>query len=278
MRLLNIPLGWALAMLAGAAVRLEAQIPAVAVERRLANELALRVGDTVRIGTAPDSMRTVAVIAAVYEPRPDPAQITKDERYVRLHLPDLAALLGAPDRVDRFGVGLMPGVVVDSAVARLEQNAFGYRAYPSAVIAAGSSQTFLVVSRFHRAIAVITIVASAVFLLCIMLLKVEERRLDAAVMRFVGVRRRTIFGALLLEAALVAVVGSVVGTGLAFVAGAVTNAYYRRFFDTALTFSLITPGIVLFSVGLSLALGVAAGAVAAWRLVRTRPMVLWGRG
>ena len=41
-----------------------------------------------------------------------------------------------------------------------------------------------------------------------MLLKVEERRLDAAVMRFVGVRRRTIFGALLLEAILVAAVGS----------------------------------------------------------------------
>jgi putative ABC transport system permease protein len=257
---------------------LVAQRPGIAVERRLARDLSLRVGDTVRLGAAPDSLRTLAVVAAIYEPRPDPAELTKDERYVRLHLSDLAALLGAPDRVDRFGIGLVPGTPVDSAVAELERNAFGYRAYPSAAIASGSSQTFLVVSRFHRAIAVITIVASAVFLLCIMLLKVEERRMDAAVMRFVGVRRRTIFGALLLEAALVAVVGSVVGTGLALVAGAATNAYYRHFFDTALTFSMITPGIVLFSVALSLLLGVAAGAVAAWRLVHTRPMVLWGRG
>src|SRR5689334_10822744 len=176
MKLRCIRMGCALALLAGATVPLEAQLPTVAVERRLADDLALRVGDTVRLGTAPDSMRTVAIVAAVYEPRPDPAQITKEERYLRLHLPDLAALLGAPDRVDRFGIGLVPGVPVDSAVARLEQNAFAYRAYPSAVIASGSSQTFLVVSRFHRAIAVITIVASAVFLLCIMLLKVEERR------------------------------------------------------------------------------------------------------
>jgi putative ABC transport system permease protein len=258
--------------------RAMAQLPAVAVERRLAQDLSLRVGDTIRLGTAPDSMRALATVGAVYEPRPDPAEITKDERHVRMHLPDLAALLGAPDRVDRFGVAVVPGVPVDSAVAALERNAFGFQAYPSAAIAAESSQTFLVVSRFHRAIAVITIVASAVFLLCIMLLKVEERRLDAAVMRFVGVRRRTIFGALLLEAALVAVVGSVLGTAIAFVAGAATNAYYRRFFDTALTFSLITPGIVLFSVALSLALGLAAGAAAAWRLVHTRPMVLWGRG
>jgi putative ABC transport system permease protein len=274
---LTITLLFAIAA-AGPTETLVAQRPGLAVERRLAEDLSLRVGDTVRLGAAPDSLRTLAVVTAIYEPRPDPAQLTKDERYVRLHLADLASLLGAPDRVDRFGIGLVPGTPVDSAVAELERNAFGYRAYPSTAIASGSSQTFLVVSRFHRAIAVITIVASAVFLLCIMLLKVEERRMDAAVMRFVGVRRRTIFGALLLEAAVVAVVGSVVGTGLALVAGAATNAYYRHFFDTALTFSLITPAIVLFSVALSLVLGVAAGAVAAWRLVHTRPMVLWGRG
>jgi putative ABC transport system permease protein len=223
-------------------------------------------------------MRVVATVAAIYEPRGDPAEVTRDERHVRLHLPDLAALLGAPYRVDRFGVGLIPGTPVDSAVAALERNAFGYQAFASATIASESSQTFLVVSRFHRAIAVITIVASAVFLLCIMLLKVEERRMDAAVMRFVGVRRRTIFSALLLEAALVAVVGSGLGTVLALGAGAATNAYYQRFFDTTLTFSLITPAIVLFSVALSLALGLAAGALAAWRLVRTRPVILWGRG
>ena len=255
-----------------------AQVSEVAVERRLAEELGLLVGDTLRIGPAVDSLTKLGVVAAIYEPRPDPAEIAKRERHVRMHLPDLAALLGAPDRVDRYGIGLSPGVVPDTAAAVFNRTAFGYRAYNSQAIASESSQTLLVVSRFHRAIAVITIVASAVFLLCIMLLKVEERRLDAAVMRFVGVRRRTIFGALLLEAALVAAFGSVAGSGLAYLAGAATNAYYRRFFDTGLTFSLITTKIVLFSVVLSLVLGIVAGAVAAWRLVHTRPLVLWGRG
>jgi putative ABC transport system permease protein len=270
-----LALGCLLSVVAAASAL--AQTVEIAVERALAEELRVGVGDTVRLGTAPDSLSRLGIVAAVYEPRPDPAEISRQSFHARLHLPDLATLLGAPDRVDRFGIGLVPGVSADSATAALDAAAFGFRAYSSAEIASESSQTFLVVSRFHRAIAVITIVASAVFLLCIMLLKVEERRMDAAVMRFVGVRRRTIFGALLLEAALVAVIGSLVGAILAFAAGAATNAYYQRFFDTALVFSIITPRILLFSLVLSLALGLAAGAVAAWRLVRTRPMVLWGR-
>jgi putative ABC transport system permease protein len=250
---------------------------AIAVERRLAEELGIRVGDTVRLGPAPESLRVAAVVAALYEPRPDPSGVMRRDRQVRMHLSDLAGLVGHPDRVDRFGIALRPGFPPESVSARLNRTAFGYRARPSAEIAAESSQTFLVVSRFHRAIGVITIVAGAVFLLCIMLLKVEERRLDAAVMRFVGVRRRTIFAALLLEAALVAVAGSALGVLLAWAAGAATNAYYQRLFDTHLVFSLVTPGIVGFSVLLSLVLGLAAGALAAWRLVRTPAMVLWGR-
>jgi putative ABC transport system permease protein len=253
-------------------------VPEIAVERRMAAGLGLRVGDTLRLGVAPDALERLVRVAAIYEPAADPATVLRRELRLRMHLPDLAALLGHPDRVDRFGVALLPGASADSAARAFNQAAFGYRAHPSSRIASESSQTFRVVSRFHRAIAVITIVASAIFLLCIMLLKVEERRMDAAVMRFVGIRRRTIFLALLLEAAVVAVLGSVLGVAIAWVSSAATNLYYQRFFDTRLVFSLLTPDIVRFSVLLSLVLGLAAGALAAWRLVRTKPMALWGRG
>jgi hypothetical protein len=134
-----VVLGLVVLSITGWPNRTAAQLPAMAVERRLADELALRVGDTLRIGTATDSMRSLATVGAIYEPRPDPAQITKAERHVRLHLPDLAALLGAPDQVDRFGVGLTPGASVDTAVAVLERNAFGYQAFASDSIAAESS-------------------------------------------------------------------------------------------------------------------------------------------
>ncbi len=253
-------------------------LPSVALERRLAERLGARVGDTLTIGLDAGAPGRLMVVGAIYEPAADPSAITKREYYLRLHLPELAGLLGAPDRVDRFGVALEPGVLPQRAADELNRIAFGFRAYPSAEIASESSQTFRVVSRFHQAIAVISVVASAIFLLCIMLLKVEERRHDAAVMRFTGISRATIFTALLLEAILVAALGSGFGVALALGASAVTNLYYQHFFDTTLVFSVVTPAIIRFSVLLSLVLGLLAGSLAAWRLVRANPLILWGRG
>jgi putative ABC transport system permease protein len=252
-------------------------VPGIAIERRLAKRFALRVGDTVALTPQPDRPAARYRIEAIHQPRPDPATALRGEYQVRFHLAELSRLLAAPDRVDRIAVLGRPGVPPESTAFRLNQLAFGYRAYPSTEIAAESSRTFAVVSRFHRAIGVISIVASAVFLLCIMLLKVEERRLDAAVMRMIGISRATVFRAFVLEATLVAAVGSGLGVGLAAVAGAVTNLVYRRRFETALVFSHLSAEIVAFGVVVSLLLGVVVGAVAARRLVATPPLALWRR-
>src|SRR5262245_52053029 len=185
-------------------------VPGVAIERRMEERYALGLGDSITLTPAPNAVRRRFVVRAIYQPKADPATALSGDLRVRLHLPDLADLLGRPDRVDRFAVRSAPGVSTDSAVDRLNRLAFGYRAYPSEEIARESSRTFAVVSRFHRAIGFIAIVASAIFLLCIMLLKVEERRLDAAMMRMIGIGRRTVVSAVVLEACLVAIVGSLV--------------------------------------------------------------------
>jgi putative ABC transport system permease protein len=140
-----------------------------------------------------------------------------------------------------------------------------------------TSETFAVVSRFHRAIGVITIVASAVFLLCILLLKVDERRRDVAALRLLGISRRTVMLSVVLEAALVSVIGSGVGVVIGWVTSLAVNWHYQARYQTPLRFALVTGDIVLFAVSLSLVLGIVAGALAARRLVRTHPLVLLGR-
>ncbi len=234
------------------------------------------LGDTLRLRPSAGAAAVPAVVAAVYESHADPATLMKRQFGVRFHLPDLERWTGY-DQVDRIALALRDPGLADSLSDVLNRRAFGYRSYATRAVAAESSQTFRVVSRFHRAIGVITVVASAAFLLCVMLLKVEERRLDAAAMRLIGISRGTVLRTLWLEALAVAVVGAGSGVVLAWTAGLATNAYYQRLFDTPLVFSVITPQLVSFSVAVSLALGAVVGAVAAWRLALVPPLTLWRR-
>jgi len=196
---------------------------------------------------------------------------------IRVHLDQLQRLVGYGDRVERFAVGTNGPTATDSSLAAIDAAAFGFRAYSSHEIAVESSTTFLVVSRFHRAIGVITIVASAIFLLCIMLLKVDERRRDVAALRLMGISRRTIVRSVVLESALIAVLGSIAGVALGAIVSAFVNWHYQRVYRTPLTFSLVTAQIVAIAVGISLGLGIFAGLLAAQRLVRRPPLSLFGR-
>ena len=208
------------------------------------------------------------MVAALVRRRADPSEVARAEYRVRMHLDQLQTLIGYGDRVDRFAVSTRDSAADTGAIRRINDAAFGFQAYRSRDIAVETSRTFLVVSRFHRAIGVITIVAGAIFLLCIMLLKVDERRRDVAALRLMGISSRSIVRSVMVEAALVAGVGSTVGVGIGWVTAQLINWHYRAVYRTPLAFSIVTPGIVLLAVSLSLLLGLVAGFVAAQRLVR----------
>jgi putative ABC transport system permease protein len=59
-----------------------------------------------------------------------------------------------------------------------------------------------------------------------------------------------------------------VGVAIGWLTSLFINWHYRNVYRTPLAFSVVTPGIVLLAVSLSLVLGLVAGFVAAQRLVR----------
>jgi putative ABC transport system permease protein len=249
---------------------------AIAIDERFAADAGLKVGDRVRVRREPTGAGDSAIVVAVFARGTDPAEVARNEYQIRMHLGDLQDAVGYGDRVDRFAVVARPGRVTQ-AVERINASAFGFQAYPSREIAVQTSKTFAVVSRFHRAIGVITIVASAIFLLCIMLLKVEERRRDVAALRLMGISRETVVASVMVEASVIAVLGSLFGIGLGAVSSAIVNWHYRGVYRTPLAFSLVTPEIVALAVALSVVLGLTAGYVAARRLVAQQPLALIGR-
>lgn len=259
------------------ALALQGTTRTIAVDERLAADAGLRVGDRVVVASAPGAAGDTVIIGAITARTADPSEIARDEYRVRLHLDHLQQLIAYGDRVDRFAVATPDTSATGRALDAINDVAFGFRAHRSRDVAIETSQTFRVVSRFHRAIGVITIVASAIFLLCILLLKVDERRRDVAALRLLGISRRTVLGAVVLEAAFIAFVGSLAGTVIGALASAAVNAYYQVHYRTPLRFSVVTPDIVVLAAALSITLGVVAGAVAALRLVRARPLALLGR-
>jgi putative ABC transport system permease protein len=260
------------------ATALHSGTPEILVERRLAEAAALHVGDTVTVrALASEAPPRAFVVAGVFERPADPSRISRNELEVRLHLPDLQAMLPATDRVDRFAVVLAPGRNPQAAARWIEGIAFGTSVFDSRGLAEESSATFRVISRFHHAIGIVTILASGIFLLCVMVIRVDERRRDMATLRLVGVSRGTVFRAVVLEAIAIAVAGSAAGAGLGMVAAKVVNAYYARVYDTTLRFALVTPRIVLLAALLGLGLGAAAGILAAWRIVNVPPQRLGER-
>jgi putative ABC transport system permease protein len=250
---------------------------AIAIDERLAADVGLKLGDRVVVSATTGGGGDTVVIGAIVKRGADPSEVARGEYRVRMHLDQLQRLIGYGDRVDRFAVATRgdSGTVV--AQRWINDAAFGFRAHRSRDIAVETSKTFLVVSRFHRAIGVITIVASAIFLLCIMLLKVDERRRDIAALRLMGISSRTIVSSIVLEAAFVAVLGSALGIGIGWISSAIVNWHYRAVYRTPLVFSLVTRDVVTLAVVLSLVLGVVAGFLAARRLANQPPLALFGR-
>ena len=251
----------------------------VAVDERLADDAGVRIGDRLVVSSKSGTHNAgdTVLVSALVRRGADPSEVARPEYRVRMHLDELQSLLSYGDRVDKFAVATRDSLATTETLRRVNAVAFGFRAHRSRDIAVETSQTFAVVSRFHRAIGVITIVASAIFLLCIMLLRVEERRRDIAALRLMGISRRTVIGAVVLESAAISLLGSALGVGIGWVTSLLVNAHYQSVYRTPLRFALVTPQLALFAASLAVVLGIAAGTLAAIRLVRTPPLALLGR-
>ena len=260
---------------APAAGRQDAQdLPAILISRQLAESRGLHVGDTVRL--APDRTPAKARafrISGVYEPTPDPMRFAQQRHEARLHLPDLLALTGdasdpaATESVTTINVALeRPGdaaAFARDAASRLPTIA----ARPTSADDERTT-TFVVLERFHLAIAVVTVIGSAVFLLALMVMLVDERRATVGTLRLLGFTRRRILVQVMAEGALIAVGGAAAGILFAWATQGAFNRFFQWRYDTTLIFLRLTPAVVGRSLLLAVPLGVAASVVAAWTLLR----------
>jgi putative ABC transport system permease protein len=138
----------------------------------------------------------------------------------------------------------------------------------------GTAAVFIVLDRFHFAIAVVTVIASTVFLLALMVMLVEERRETVGILRLIGLRKGRILLQVFAEGLLIAAAGAVFGILFAAALQGAVNAFFQWRYDTALIFVRITPQIALRCVLLAVPLGVLASLLSSWTLLRSHVLDL----
>ena len=252
----------------------EEQPPQILVSRQLAEAAGLEPGQIVQLSANGDGSDTRRFrVAAVYEPTPDPMRLGDVRREVRLHLPDLLELTRAPDipagaeHVAAVNVALEDpadaAVFARDVAARMP----GVLAIPTDG-GGRSAAPFVVLERFHLAIALVTIIAATVFLLALTIMLVDERRETVGVLRLIGLPSRRILTQVLFEGLLVASAGAVFGLGLALASEDLVNWFFQRRYDTVLIFVRVTPGVAATCVAIAVPLGAAATVAASWALLR----------
>src|SRR6185436_12840666 len=195
----------------------ERRAPAILVSRQLLASEHLAVGDVVTLSADPKGARPREFrIAGVYEPVPDPARLGAAPLEARLHLPDLMDLTADPadpvasDSVRSINVKLAEASDAAAFARELAARAPGILVRDLAA-PDDSDVTFVVLDRFHLAISLVTVIASSIFLLALMVMLVDERRDTVAILRLIGLRRRRIFIQVLAEGLVIALAGALFG-------------------------------------------------------------------
>jgi putative ABC transport system permease protein len=256
-----------------------AEPPAVLLSRQLAESQHLKVGDTVSFSGDPSGAgpRTFRV-AGVYEPVADPRRLGEVRLEARLHLPDFLGLTAdSDDAAGRESVGAVNVALIDPKDAQgfardLTARMPGIVARPTA--GDDEKDPFVVLDRFHLAIAVVTVIASSLFLLALMVMLVDERRATVGTLRLIGLRRHRILLLVLTEGVLIAVLGAAAGVLLALGLESVINRFFQWRYETSLVFVRITPTVAARSVWLAVPLGVTATLASSWGLLRRGALTL----
>jgi len=249
----------------------------IVLESRLATEMQLVPGDTVSLRLPGASASQPFVVSGFYTPPPDPAGISRTSRQAWTPLTDLERFSDRDDRVSRYVLSLKPGANEDSLLDALNSTHLGFRAYRASDVAKQSSQTFVVISNFHKAISILSILTGAAFLAAIVLLQVQELRRSLGVLRVIGISKRRIYTVVIGETVLLANVGAAAGVGVAFLASRLINSYYRSYFATTLVFSSVEGWHVWLAFGIASVVGVVLGSIATTYLFKSEINEVLGR-
>jgi len=131
-------------------------------------------------------------------------------------------------------------------------------------------ETFGTITTFVTAIGGISMLVAGVSIFNIMMMSVNERIKEIGIMRSIGTQKKEVMSMFIYEAAIIGVVGSIIGGILSIVAGYAVSALMLG--TTKYLFTLSTAFSVTEGVGFGIVICLACGIYPAWQAANMNPI------
>jgi putative ABC transport system permease protein len=132
------------------------------------------------------------------------------------------------------------------------------------------NQAFNQINTFLMAIAAISLLVAGVSILNIMLMSTIERTKEIGIMRAIGAYRMTILRIFLMEALILGIIGSVIGSVLSILGGYLIDLVMLQ--DTKYVFQLSTVFYIAEGLSVGLITAIVSGLYPAWKASRLEPI------
>jgi putative ABC transport system permease protein len=236
----------------------------------VARQSNLRAGDTIELRGRPFT------IVGVREPTltaPDTTisvPFSTSQQLLHDDLPPIVRdQVEAADLVSQFIVYPAPGADVEALARDIEANVDHTEAMTGAEFDATVGSSLAVFNAVVVGIGLISLVVGGLSIVNTMAMAVAERTREIGIRRAIGARRLRIVREIVTEAALIGLVGGLLGLGLGSVVVTLANEAGRA--SGTILFEL-TPDTSAFAVGFAMILGMAAGLIPAWTAARLDPV------
>lgn len=219
----------------------------VVLAERMAQALGAQIGDTIRVGTAERTLIVTGLVSDTSEGLNSPFSLIFGFMYA--NLTDAALFDLNPNVADRVYIRLTPGTNVTEAVESIIQRSPGLR-YGARFDTAESQLARNTViadlsSRFVLLLSLVALVIGSTGIVNTMIVAVNRRANEIAVMKTLGLKGRSVRNIFLAEAILLGIFGSLLGCILGVGLGALARTFGEQAFSVPLPFRITLDPFVL---------------------------------
>jgi putative ABC transport system permease protein len=211
----------------------------VVVGRRMADQLGLHIGDQIRIGTASNLQTVIGIVADTSQSNfVNPLNLMFSFVYIdRAYVQQFGLEAGAADTAFlRIPADQDPEVIANRVRDELPRpmNRRGWKTQNVKLILANNTLIADAISRLFLLSSLVGLIIGGVGIINTMLVAVNRRSAEIAVLKTLGLKGRSIMLLFLVEAILLGILGSVLGLGLGLLLSTIAHTMGEQAFGIAL--------------------------------------------